>query len=65
MAFAFAKKLGIKNYFSENDDPAEKVLLNVFLRINPSLSIRKYEGLPLARVQGMNQKEVGDSCLDY
>lgn len=59
MAFAFAKKLSI-NCFSENDESAGKVWLNGFLRRNPSLSIRKSEGLLLARAQGMNRKEVSD-----
>lgn len=60
MAFAFAKKLGLKNCFSENDESAGKVWLNGFLKRNTSLSIRKSEGLSLARAQGMNRKEVAD-----
>ena len=49
MAFAFANKLGFKNYFSENDESAVKGWSNGFLRRNLSLSIRKSEDLSLAQ----------------
>lgn len=60
MAFDFAKKLGIKHCFSENNKSAGKVWFNGFMKRNPILSVRKSEGLSLARAQGMNRKEVGD-----
>ncbi|KAJ3622489.1 hypothetical protein MTP99_002996 [Tenebrio molitor] len=52
--------MGLKHSFLEKNKSAGKVWLDGFMRRTKILSLRKSEGLSLARAQGMNRKEVGD-----
>ncbi|XP_064482894.1 tigger transposable element-derived protein 6-like [Ornithodoros turicata] len=50
--------MGIKNSFNKSKREAGKDWFQSFLRRHPDLSIRKSEGLSLARAEGMNRIEV-------
>lgn len=58
MAFAFAEKLNLNHRFSREAKSAGDEWFHGFLRRNKDLSIRKSEGLSLARAGGMNRTEV-------
>lgn len=58
MAFHLALCLGIKHKFNSEEEVAGYDWLNMFLKRHPDLSVRKSEGVSLARSQGMNKKEV-------
>lgn len=59
MAYSFAEKLNINHRFSRETKSAGNDWLRGFLRRNKELTIRKSEGLSLARAQGMNRDDVG------
>lgn len=58
MAFNLAEQLNIKHTFNREKGLAGYDWLNMFLKRNPDLSVRKAEGVSLARCQGMNKNEV-------
>ncbi|XP_030749386.1 uncharacterized protein LOC115877377 [Sitophilus oryzae] len=58
MAFNLAEQLNIKHTFNREKGLAGYDWLNMFLKRNPDLSVRKAEGVSLARCQGMNKTEV-------
>lgn len=58
LVYQFAEKLKMKYRFCNTSMPAGNVWLSGFLRRNPELSIRKSEGLSLARAHGMNRNDV-------
>ncbi|KAJ2938845.1 hypothetical protein O0L34_g18472 [Tuta absoluta] len=58
MAFQLAKRLNIKNPFSEDSEAAGNVWFRGFMARNPELSQRKSEGLSLARAYGVNREDV-------
>lgn len=58
MAFSFAEKLGLNHRFSREAKSAGDEWFHGFLRRNKDLSIRKSEGLSLARAKGMNRTDV-------
>lgn len=60
MAFRLAEKLGIKHTFNKATCVAGYDWLQNFLRRHPDLSVRKSEGVSLARSQGMNRKDVNE-----
>lgn len=60
MAFQLAKKLNIKNPFSEESELAGNVWFTGFMERNPELSQRKSEGLSLSRAYGVNREDVKD-----
>ncbi|XP_031327277.1 tigger transposable element-derived protein 2-like [Photinus pyralis] len=60
MAYKFAEKLNINHRFSQVQERAGDEWFKRFLYRNKELSIRKSEGLSVARANGMNRKEVGD-----
>lgn len=59
LAFKFAKKLGIDHRFNQETKMAGFPWLRSFLRRNPDVSIRKSEGLSMARAKGLSRKAVG------
>lgn len=58
IAFQFAEKLNIQHRFSQEKKMAGYDWLRSFLQRNPDLSIRKGEGLSVARGQGLNRQSV-------
>lgn len=60
MAFSFAEKLGLNHRFSREAKSAGDEWFHGFLRRNKDLSIRKSEGLSLARAKGMNRTDVNN-----
>jgi hypothetical protein len=60
MAYRLAETLEIKNTFNKEKCVARNDWLQNFLKRHPELSVRKAEGVSLARTQGMNVKEVQD-----
>lgn len=60
MAFSFAEKLGLNHRFSRDAKSAGDEWFHGFLRRNKDLSIRKSEGLSLARAKGMNREDVNN-----
>lgn len=57
LAFQFAEILGIQHRFNREIRMAGYDWLSSFLRRNKELSIRKSQGLSLARSEGMNREE--------
>lgn len=57
LAYQFAEKLQLKHPFNTETQLAGYDWLNSFLRRNTELSIRKSQGLSLARSEGMNREE--------
>nr|CAI5838031.1 unnamed protein product [Callosobruchus analis] len=60
MAYHLAEQLKIKHSFNKENEKAGFDWLKSFLRRNPHLSVRKSEGVSLARVRGMNEKDISD-----
>lgn len=60
IAYQFAKQLGLKHRFNDETEKAGYVWLQSFLTRNPSIVIRKAEGLSLARSQAMNREVVSN-----
>jgi hypothetical protein len=58
IAFQFAEKLGLSHRFCAETKMAGYDWLNSFLRRNPELSIRKSQGLSVARGEGINRESV-------
>lgn len=58
MAYDLAKTMNIKHKFNTNTGKAGYVWLTKFLRRHPELSIRKSEGVSLARSRGMSTEIV-------
>ena len=64
LAYNFASQLGLKHKFNSEKEKAGYDWLFLFLSRHPDLSVRKSEGISLARVQGMSRDEVNDYfCL--
>lgn len=60
LAYNFAEELGLRHKFSKETQKAGYDWLHLFLTRHPDLSIRKSEGVSLARAQEMNRSEVND-----
>lgn len=60
IAFELAKNMGLKQKFNEEKGKAGKAWLASFLERNPTLTVRKAEGVSLARATGMNKPDVND-----
>ncbi|XP_031328432.1 uncharacterized protein LOC116183027 [Photinus pyralis] len=60
MAFRLAEQLGLRHKFNQQTGKAGSDWLRSFLQRNHDLSVRKSEGVSLARARGMNRKDVGD-----
>lgn len=62
MAFNLAEQMGrvASAHFNEEKRKAGKGWLNAFLNRNPTLSIRKAQGVSMARADGMVKEEVND-----
>ncbi|KAJ0180122.1 hypothetical protein K1T71_004713 [Dendrolimus kikuchii] len=58
LAFEFAEKLVVKHNFDKETRKAGPHWLQSFLERHSELSVRQAEGLSVARVQGLNRKEV-------
>ncbi|XP_045773169.1 MFS-type transporter clz9-like [Maniola jurtina] len=58
IAFQFAEQLEIKHRFNESNEKAGYDWLQLFLKRNPDISLRKSEGVSYARGRGMNKDEV-------
>lgn len=58
IAFQFAEQLNINHKFNKSDEKAGYDWLQMFLRRNPDIVLRKSEGVSIARRQGMNRVEV-------
>lgn len=58
MAFKFAEKLNLKHRFAKHTESAGNDWFQDFIRRNKELTIRKLEGLSLARAQGLNRSEI-------
>lgn len=58
IAYQFAAELGLSHKFNKDTQLAGYDWLTSFLERNPCLSVRKCEGLSLARAQGMNREDV-------
>lgn len=58
MAYNLAKSMGLRHRFNEDKKMAGADWLKLFLKRNPTLSIRKAEGVSLSRAEGMNKEEV-------
>ena len=58
IAYDFANQLNIKHNFNNNEERAGYDWLNSFLRRNTDLSVRKAEGVSLARGKGMTREVV-------
>ncbi|XP_030767613.1 uncharacterized protein LOC115891305 [Sitophilus oryzae] len=63
MAYHLAEKLQIKHTFNKESKLAGDDWLRSFLRRNSDLSVKKSEGVSLARARGMNKKDV-DAYFD-
>lgn len=60
IAYHFAQQLKIKHKFNSETEKAGYDWLGLFLSRHPEISIRKSEGISVARATAMNRKEVGD-----
>lgn len=60
IAYALAEKMNIKDKFDKTSGKAGYVWLTSFLRRHRDLSVRKSEGVSLARSQGMSKKVVSN-----
>lgn len=60
LAYNFATQLGIQHRFNNNNEKAGYDWLQLFLSRHPDISVRKSEGVSLARVQGMDRSEVAE-----
>ncbi|KAJ8962241.1 hypothetical protein NQ318_018213 [Aromia moschata] len=58
MAFKLAEQLGIKHRFNKESGLAGFPWLQLFMQRNPTLSVRKAEGVSINRALGMNRKDV-------
>ncbi|KAB0804493.1 hypothetical protein PPYR_01463 [Photinus pyralis] len=58
IAYEYAAQIGIKHRFNNETKKAGYDWLNAFLRRNPDISVRKSEGVSIARSQAMNRQEV-------
>lgn len=58
VAYKFANQLGIKHSFNDDEQKAGYDWLQLFLSRHPDLSIRKAEGLSMARSLALNKEEV-------
>ncbi|XP_060806689.1 uncharacterized protein LOC132903177 [Amyelois transitella] len=58
IAFHFAEQLGLKHSFNKNKQEAGYVWLQSFLSRNPEITLRKAEGVSIARTQSLNRTEV-------
>jgi hypothetical protein len=59
MAYHLAEQLKIKNSFNKVKRLVGYDRLKMFLKRHPDLSVRKSEGVSLARCQGMSRAKVG------
>lgn len=60
VAYFFAEQLKLRHKFNKEKERAGYDWFNSFLRRHPDLSLRKAEGVSIARKQGMNREEVGN-----
>ncbi|KAB0790336.1 hypothetical protein PPYR_15330 [Photinus pyralis] len=60
IAFQFAEQMNIKHRFNKEVGKAGYDWLCLFLSRNPQISVRKSEGVSLARTTAMNRKEVDE-----
>lgn len=58
IAYQFAEQLNIKHKFNKTGEKAGYDWLQMFLRRNPDIVLRKSEGVSMARSQGMDRVEV-------
>lgn len=58
MAYEFAVKLKLNHRFNHEKEKAGYDWLNLFLLRHPDLSVRKAEGVSVARAEGMSRKKV-------
>lgn len=58
IAFSSAEQLHIKHRFNQNSEKAGYDWLQLFLKRNPDITLRKSEGVSYARSQSMNRTEV-------
>lgn len=58
IAYEYAVQIGIKHRFNNKAEKAGYDWLTAFLKRNPTISVRKSEGLSVARSQAMNCQEV-------
>lgn len=58
ISFKFAEQLGIKHRFNMKSEKAGYDWVQMFLKRNSDISLRKSEGVSYARSQGMNRAEV-------
>lgn len=58
IAYQFAQQLNIKHRFNSQVEKAGYDWLSLFLSRHPEVSIRKSEGVSIARTMAMNRKEV-------
>ena len=57
-AFKFAEQLGVKHRFNMSTEKAGYDWVQMFLKRNSDISLRKSEGVSYARSQGINKMEV-------
>lgn len=55
---SFYRELGIPHKFSKEQEKTGQHCLTPFLQRNKDISVRRAEGLSVARAQGMNRVEV-------
>lgn len=60
LAYKFVVKNNISNNFNRNKEEAGYDWMVAFLTRHPEIAVRKAQGISIARVQGMNRKEVDD-----
>lgn len=60
IAYQFAQQLQIKHKFNNETEKAGYDWLSLFLSRHPEISVRKSEGVSIARATAMNRNEVGD-----
>lgn len=60
IAFKFAEQLNIKHRFNMESEKAGYDWLQLFLKRHPDISVRKSEGVSIARSEAMNRTEVND-----
>lgn len=58
IAYNLSQSMGLENRFNKDKKMAGADWLKLFLKRNPSLSIRKAEGVSMSRAEGMNKEEV-------
>ncbi|KAI5635189.1 DDE superfamily endonuclease domain-containing protein [Phthorimaea operculella] len=58
IAYYFAEQLKLNHSFNKEKEEAGYVWLQSFLKRNPEISIRKSEGVSLARCEALNREEV-------